>query len=106
MRKAKQIGPWLAVGAIVLALQGCWGDEQDQLTLLGDGGCRTADGGDGEPQYVSGLSLDACKARCGDGGDTACTAIEYNTGNGICEVHSKPITIFNAVDGVACYVRG
>jgi PAN domain len=103
MREAKHIATWLAVVSLVLAVQGCWGDQQDRLTLLGNGGCRTADGGDGNPKYIPGLSLDTCKARCFET-DTPCTAIEYNTKNSNCEVHSQPITRFAETKGVACYV--
>jgi PAN domain len=103
MGKTKQMAAWLAVVGLALAVQGCWGDKQDQLTLLGNGGCRTAEGGDGHPKYVAGLSLDACKARCFDGA-TPCTAIEYNANNSNCEIHAQRITRFQEVAGVACYV--
>lgn len=103
MRKAKHLAAWLAVVGFALVVQGCEKDKEDRLTLLGDGGCRTDDGGDGQPQYIPGLSLDACKAQC-FATDTPCTAIEYNTNNSNCEVHSQPITRFAETAGVACYI--
>jgi hypothetical protein len=103
MRKAAQISGWLAVGVLAIALQACWDDKQDQLTLLGNGGCRTADGGDGHPKYVAGLSLDACKTQCLET-KSSCTAIEYNSAKNNCEIHSQPITQVAVSDGVSCYV--
>jgi len=100
---ASRIGVGFAVVGIALMVQGCWGEEQDQLTFLGDGGCRTADGGEGEPTYFSGMSLDECKTQCfGENGP--CAAVEFNANNGNCEVHFQRITKFEAVEGVACYV--
>lgn len=103
MPRAKQMAAWLAVVGVALAVQGCGEDEQDRLTLLGKGGCRTADGGEGQHGTLSGVSLDACKALCfGENGP--CTAVEYNTNNSNCEIHSEPITTFKEVEGVECYV--
>jgi hypothetical protein len=101
MLKARQTAVWFAIVGVAVMMQGCW--EEDQLTLLGDGGCRTADGGEGEPIYLSGMSLDECKAQCFDG-NGPCAAVEFNATSGNCEVHSAPITKFEAVEGVACYV--
>jgi hypothetical protein len=103
MPKAKQMVAWLAVLGIALAVQGCWEDEENRLTLLGDGGCRTADGGEGQPTHISGASLDACKARCFDA-DAPCIAVEYNANNNNCEIHSGPITTYEKIEGVECYV--
>jgi hypothetical protein len=102
MLKSRPIGVWLAILGVALTVQGCW-DEQDQLELLGDGGCRTADGGEGGPTHFSEMSLDECKAQCFDG-DAPCAAVEFNANNSKCEVHFEPITKFEAVEGVACYV--
>ena len=103
MLKVREVWVWLAIVGIAFAVQGCWGSEQDQLTLLGDGGCRIADGGAGDPTYFSGLSQDECKAKCFDG-TGPCVAVEFNANNGACEVHSEPITKFEKVEGVTCYV--
>jgi hypothetical protein len=103
MLKLRPAGVWLAIVSIALATQGCWEDEQDQLTLLGDGGCRIADGGTGDPTYSPEMSLEECKAQC-LAANGQCTAVEFNANNGMCEVHSEPIAKFERVDGVACYV--
>jgi hypothetical protein len=103
MVEKRHIWICLVVAGIALAVQGCWEDKPDELTLLGEGGCRTADGGEGDPRYVSGLSLDACKAECFNG-DVSCAAVEYNANNSNCEVHSGQITKFEDVEGVSCYV--
>lgn len=85
-------------------MQGWSQGKQDRLTLLGEGGCRTADGGPGEHHTTSTVSLEECKAKCLDmGGD--CTALEYNSNNGNCEIHSDTITLFEQVAGVSCYYR-
>jgi hypothetical protein len=98
----RKIGTCLAVVGIALAAQGCWEDEEQRLTLLGNGGCRTADGGQGYPATVSVASVDECKARCfGENG--SCAAVEFNANNDACEIHSAPITKFESVEGVACY---
>ena len=102
MPKSRYVARWLVMSGVALMLQGCWDDEQ--LTLLGEGGCRITDGSEGEPIYVSGLSLDQCQAKCFNGTPN-CTAVEYNTNNGQCEVHSDPITKFEVVEGVFCYQR-
>jgi hypothetical protein len=94
---------WLAVVTLALAVQGCWDDKQDKFMLLGNGGCRTADGGAGHPKYLAGLSLDACKAQCLDA-NTSCTAIEYNSAKNNCEIHSQPVTQVAVTEGVSCYV--
>jgi hypothetical protein len=86
----------------VWMIQGCW--ENEQFTLLGEGGCRLADGGEGTPEYLSGLSSEQCQAQC-SAEDGQCTAIEYNTNNGLCEIHSEPIVKFEGVEGVFCYLR-
>ena len=64
MFKMRQVGVGLVIVGIALTVQGCWEKDEDQLTLLGDGGCRTADGGDGSPDYISGMSLEECKQHC------------------------------------------
>jgi len=101
MLKARRIGRWLAIVGLALAVQGCW-DEQESLTLLGEGGCRTADGGHGDSSTVQVASAEDCEAQC-SGGEVSCTAVEYNSNNGLCEVHRAPITRFEHVEGVACY---
>ena len=85
-----------------LMIQGCW--DEEQFTLLGQGGCRLADGGEGSPIHLAGLSSEQCQAKCSaeNGG---CTAFEYNTSNGQCEIHGKQIVKFEGVDGVFCYLR-
>ena len=103
MLELRQAVAWFAIVGIGLAVQGCWENGQDQLTLLGDGGCRTADGKEGQHTFVKEASLDACKARC-FGANGPCTAIEFNTNNSHCEVHSEPITSFEKVEGVTCHV--
>lgn len=98
---AGRVGVWFAIIGIALMMQGC--RDENQLKLLGEGGCRTADGGEGEPTYLSGMSLEECKTQCvGENGP--CAAVEFNANNGNCEVHLQPITKFEAVEGVACYV--
>jgi PAN domain len=79
-------------------------DEQDQLTLLGEGGCRTADGGHGEAITISAVSFDQCKSKC-FGTNGQCFAFEYNSNNNVCEIHSEHITTFEKVAGVSCYQR-
>jgi PAN domain len=86
----------------VLMIQGCRDDEQ--FTLVGEGGCRLADGGEGGPVHLAGLSSEQCQAEC-TAENGKCTAFEYNTNNGNCEVHSEPIVKFEAVAGVFCYLR-
>jgi hypothetical protein len=86
--------------------QGCGEKEEkdkDQLTLLGEGGCRTADGGQGQSTSFSEKSEDACKAKCFANGKP-CAAVEFNSNEGMCEIHSQPIAKFEAVQGVFCYV--
>jgi len=103
MPMSRQIGGRLAIVGTALMIMGCWGDEPDQLTFLGEGGCRTPEGGGGEPTYLSGMFLHECKAQCFDGIEP-CAAVEFNTNNGNCEVHFQPITKVEAAKGVACYV--
>jgi PAN domain len=102
MPQSRQIAGWVIIGAVALIVQGCWEDEQ--LSLLGEGGCRLADGSTGDPMYLSGLSSDQCQAEC-LGEDGKCTAVEFNTNNGQCEIHSEPIVKYESVQGVFCYVR-
>ena len=102
MPDSRCIARWLAITGVALMLQGCWDDEQ--LTLLGEGGCRSADGSEGNPTYVSGVSIDQCQSKCFNG-QANCTAVEYNTNNGQCEVHSDPIIKHEEVAGVFCYRR-
>ena len=102
MPKAREIRGWAIIAGAVLMAQGCWEDER--VTLLGEGGCRIADGSQGTPTYVSGLSSDQCQAECfNENGN--CTAVEYNTNNGQCEIHSEAIIKYEAVEGVFCYLR-
>jgi hypothetical protein len=99
----RQVGVGLVIVGIALTVQGCWENDEDQLTLLGDGGCRTADGDDGSATYISGTSLESCRQHCFEN-DELCTAIEFNSNNSRCEVHSESITRVEPVKGVACYV--
>lgn len=104
MPKAGKIGLWIMVVGMALVAQGCWEEEQPgRLVLLGDGACRMADGSEGRPTTIGAESPDACQAECFANG-TPCVAVEYNANNSRCEVHRKPITKFEKVEGVACYV--
>jgi hypothetical protein len=100
MPEVGQIGAWFALIGLVLMAQGC-GDD-DRLTLLGEGGCRTADNGHGTHETFS-LSFDECRQRCLGEGEQ-CTAIEYSSNTRACEVHSEPITKFEKAEGVRCYI--
>jgi hypothetical protein len=102
MPKVGRVGLWLAIVGFALAVQGCWDDGQESLTLLGEGGCRAADGGHGDARTIQVASAEECEAQC-FAEDTACAAVEYNANNGACEVHREPIARFEQVDGVACY---
>ena len=62
MLKSGRIGLWCAIVGVALAAQGCRDDGQDRLTLLGEGGCRTADGGEGTPSPIQMASAQACEA--------------------------------------------
>jgi hypothetical protein len=104
MPKARQISGWVVIAGVGLLGQGCWEDAQDRVTLLGEGGCRIADGGEGDPIHLSGLSSDQCQARCFDE-NGKCTAVEYNVNNGQCEIHSDPVVKYEGVEGVFCYLR-
>jgi PAN domain len=99
----RQVGVGLVIVGIALTAQGCWEKDEDQLTLLGDGGCRTDDGDDGSATYISGMSLERCRQNCFKK-EEPCTAIEFNSNNSMCEVHSETITRVEPVEGVACYV--
>jgi PAN domain len=102
MPKARRVGLWLAIVGFALAAQGCWDDGQESLTLLGEGGCRAADGGEGGPSTIQVASTEECEAQCFTE-ETPCAAVEYNSNNGACEIHREPIARFEQVDGVACY---
>src|SRR5687767_7530802 len=99
-----QIAGGFVLAGVAPLMQGWSKGKQDQLALLGEGGCRLADGGEGSPVHLAGLSSEQCQAEC-TGENEKCTALEYNTNNGQCEVHSGPIVKFEAVDGVFCYLR-
>jgi hypothetical protein len=101
--KARQFAGWLVIAGVALSVQGCWENEQKNLTLLGEGGCRFADGGGGQPIYISRVSLDECEAKCFNG-NAKCTAVEYNTNNSQCEIHSELIAKYEEVKGVFCYI--
>ena len=101
MLKSGRIGLWCAIVGVALTAQGCRDDGQDRLTL-GEGGCRTAAGGEGTPSPIQMASAQACEAQC-FAEETPCAAVEYNANNGICEVHREPIAKFEHVEGVACY---
>jgi hypothetical protein len=102
MPEAKQIGVWFAIVGIALMVQGCWEDQH--LALLGDGGCRTADDRHGDHTTLSQVAFDECQAQCFSDNGT-CTAIEYTTEGGVCEIHSEPITKYAKSKGVACYIK-
>lgn len=102
MSKARQLAGWLMITGFALVVQGCWEDEQ--MTLVGEGGCRMADGGHGKYLTVSAESLDQCEARClATNGE--CAGFEYNSNNNACEIHYEPIATFENVAGVFCYRR-
>ncbi len=101
MPEARQNGSWFALLGLALMVQGCW--EGEQFALLGDGGCRTADDRHGAHTTVSKIAFDECQAQCFDG-NGRCTAIEYTTQGGVCEIHSELITKYEKAEGVACYV--
>ena len=102
-QKASQLVLVWTIAGIALVAAACGEGDQGGLTLLGEGGCRVADGGEGEPASRTAASWEECAARCSNGGG-ACTALEYNSNTGLCEVHSEPITTFEPVAGVMCYV--
>jgi hypothetical protein len=102
MPKAGRMGLCLAIVGLALATQGCWDDGDEHLTLLGEGGCRTADGGHGDSSTIETTTVEDCQTGC-FAGDAPCAAIEYNANNGMCEVHRQPIASFEHVAGVACY---
>ena len=103
MTKAFRAVFWITVVGIALAAQGCWDDQPDGFTLIGEGGCRTADGGDGKPEYVSGVTMETCAAQC-RAAKEQCVAFEYNAKNSNCEIHHQPITKVAEAAGVSCYV--
>jgi hypothetical protein len=53
---------------------------------LGNGGCRTADGGHGIFLPVKNVSLGRCKEHCIEGGPK-CKGLEYNRSTMVCELH-------------------
>ena len=107
--KVGRIGVWIVVAGVALVTQASWEEEQPGgLALLGDGGCRMANGSEGKPTTIDAESPDECQAQCFTGGTlftdgTPCVAVEYNANNRRCEVHREPITNFKKVEGVACY---
>ena len=101
MPNARYISGWVMIVGVVL-LQGCW--EEEQFTLVGEGGCRLADGGEGAPTHLAGLSSDECQAECSDE-NGKCTGVEYNSNSSHCEIHFEPIVEFEEVEGVFCYTR-
>jgi len=102
MLEAGRIGLVCAIVGVALAAQGCWDDGQEKLTLLGEGGCRAADGGHGDPRTVPVASAEDCEAQC-FAEATPCVAVEYSSNNGACEIHREQITRFEHVEGVVCY---
>lgn len=104
MPKPSQMSSWVVIAGVALIAQGCWEDEQDRFALLGEGGCRTSGNIDGNHVVISGVSFEQCQARCLDE-NGHCTAVEYNTNNNACEIHSDTITTFEKVQGVSCLKR-
>ena len=102
MPGARYVGFWFAIVGTALMLQGCW-EEEDRFTLLGSGGCRTEDGRHGDQTTLAKVTFDECQAKCFNG-NGPCTAIEYTSTGGACEIHSEPITKFEEAEGVACYI--
>jgi PAN domain len=102
MPKAVQIGLWCTIVGIALTVQGCWDDPHEKLTFIGEGGCRTADGSEGQYTTVAAASADECEAQCFSA-ETTCKAIEYNSVYNVCEVHDRPITDYAQYAGVSCY---
>jgi PAN domain len=103
MPKAERVGAWILLVGVALATQGCWEEGSGGLALLGDGGCRLASGSEGTPTTISVASPDECQAQC-LAGETSCVAVEYNANNSMCEIHREPITRFEKIEGVSCYV--
>jgi PAN domain len=103
MPGARDVVVGIALIGMALSVQGCWDSEEDRFTLLGEGVCRTTDGGQGAFTTVAAASLEECQAQCLDD-NGSCRAIEYITNNGNCELHSAPITKYANADGVGCYV--
>ena len=52
MFKVRQVGVGLVIIGIAVTVQGCWEKDEDQLTLLGAGGCRTGNGDNGSRTYI------------------------------------------------------
>jgi PAN domain len=102
MAKLKRIALWSVILGIALVTQACWDDDPKGFKLVGEGACRQADGGAGNPRYAKAASLDECFSQCLQD-SSSCKAIEYNSKNGSCEIHSEPISKFEKVEGVSCY---
>jgi hypothetical protein len=103
MPELRPVGVWFGIAGIALATQGCWENDEVQLTLLGEGACRTFDGGEGQYETVAEASEDACKARCFTVNEP-CSAVEFNSNDDSCEVHFQPIDKYEKQAGVTCYV--
>ena len=50
----RQVRVGSAIVGVALMVQGCLENDEYPLTLLGDGGCRTADGDEGKPHLSFG----------------------------------------------------
>jgi hypothetical protein len=99
-----QVAGGFVLAGVAPLVQAWSQDEQDQFTLLGEGGCRLADGGEGNPVHLAGLSYEQCQAECtSENGE--CSAVEYNTNNAQCELHSGTIVKFEEIEGVFCHLR-
>jgi hypothetical protein len=68
------------------------------FTLLGDGACRTADGGGGQYTKAQSSSLSDCKSKCEE--STVCVAVEWIKSGKHCELHTASIT-HAAINGKA-----
>merc|ERR1712187_218018 len=77
---------------------------EDQFIKIGDGGCRTADGGKGTKTVERVDNLQECFEAClANLGGERCVAVEFfdNT----CELHTEEITDVGPNKGKVCFSR-
>ena len=69
------------------------------------GGCRTAQGGQGDFRLYRDVTLGECQQKCRGRRGPECEAVEYNRRSKTCEVHYKRITSItgNRQSGTICY---